>query len=43
MGDAAVRGVSGGERKRVTTLEMLVGPRRVLMMDEVGSEACAHT
>lgn len=25
----------GGERKRVTTAEMLVGPRKILMMDEV--------
>ena len=25
--DAVVRGVSGGERKRVTSAEMLVGPK----------------
>ncbi len=27
VGSAAVRGVSGGERKRVTSAEMLVGPK----------------
>ena len=27
IGDAVVRGVSGGERKRVTSAEMLVGPK----------------
>ncbi len=29
LGNAAVRGVSGGERKRVTTGEMLVGKTKV--------------
>ena len=28
VGDAMTRGVSGGEKKRLTTAEMLVGPRR---------------
>jgi ABC-type multidrug transport system ATPase subunit len=27
IGNAIVRGVSGGERKRVTSAEMLVGPK----------------
>ena len=27
VGNAIVRGVSGGERKRVTSAEMLVGPK----------------
>lgn len=27
VGSATVRGVSGGERKRVTSAEMLVGPK----------------
>ena len=27
VGNALVRGVSGGERKRVTSAEMLVGPK----------------
>lgn len=29
--------MSGGERKRVTTAEMVVGPRRVLLMDEIST------
>lgn len=29
--------MSGGERKRVTTGEMLVGNQRVLMMDEIST------
>ncbi|KAG2432130.1 hypothetical protein HXX76_009056 [Chlamydomonas incerta] len=37
VGDAMLRGVSGGERKRVTTAEMLVGPRRVLLLDEIST------
>ena len=32
-----LRGVSGGERKRVTTTEMLVGPKRMLMADEIST------
>lgn len=35
-----VRGVSGGERKRVTSGEMLVGNQRVLCMDEISTGAC---
>jgi ABC-type glutathione transport system ATPase component len=31
------RGVSGGERKRVTTAEMLVGHSRILAMDEIST------
>lgn len=34
---ANVRGVSGGERKRVTLAEMLVGQARVLAMDEISN------
>jgi ABC-type multidrug transport system ATPase subunit len=30
VGNAVVRGVSGGERKRVTSAEMLVGPKASL-------------
>lgn len=37
IGSAMVRGVSGGERKRVTTGEMLVGNQRVMMMDEIST------
>jgi energy-coupling factor transporter ATP-binding protein EcfA2 len=32
-----VRGVSGGEKKRVTTAEMLVGNQRFMAMDEIST------
>ncbi|KAL7994956.1 putative pleiotropic drug resistance protein PDR/CDR [Plasmopara halstedii] len=35
MGDERVRGVSGGEKKRVTTGEMTFGPHAVAMMDDI--------
>ncbi|XP_050238257.1 pleiotropic drug resistance protein 1-like isoform X2 [Mercurialis annua] len=37
VGDEMVRGISGGERKRVTTGEMLVGPAKALFMDEIST------
>ncbi|TMW67503.1 hypothetical protein Poli38472_011123 [Pythium oligandrum] len=37
VGDAMLRGVSGGERKRVTTGEMEFGNRNVLLMDEIST------
>ncbi|XP_044473463.1 ABC transporter G family member 34-like isoform X2 [Mangifera indica] len=37
IGDNMRRGVSGGQRKRVTTGEMLVGPAKVLLMDEIST------
>ncbi|KAG1346222.1 ABC transporter G family member 39 [Cocos nucifera] len=37
VGDAMLRGISGGQRKRVTTGEMLVGPARALFMDEIST------
>ncbi|XP_043709771.1 pleiotropic drug resistance protein 1-like [Telopea speciosissima] len=37
VGDQMLRGISGGQRKRVTTGEMLVGPARVLFMDEIST------
>ncbi|RLN87111.1 hypothetical protein BBJ28_00026902, partial [Nothophytophthora sp. Chile5] len=37
VGDAMIRGVSGGERKRVTTGEMEFGNKYVLMMDEIST------
>ncbi|CAL5206363.1 unnamed protein product [Lathyrus oleraceus] len=37
VGDGMIRGISGGQRKRVTTGEMLVGPVRVLFMDEIST------
>ncbi|KAK0585573.1 hypothetical protein LWI29_030700 [Acer saccharum] len=37
VGDDMRRGISGGQKKRVTTGEMLVGPAKVLMMDEIST------
>ncbi|KAL8202096.1 hypothetical protein R6Q57_011243 [Mikania cordata] len=37
VGDQMIRGISGGEKKRVTTGEMLVGPARVLFMDQIST------
>ncbi|CAJ1951217.1 unnamed protein product [Sphenostylis stenocarpa] len=37
MGDEMLRGISGGQRKRVTTGEMLVGPANALFMDEIST------
>lgn len=35
VGDDMRRGISGGQKKRVTTGEMLVGPAKVFFMDEI--------
>nr|GEU43666.1 pleiotropic drug resistance protein 1-like [Tanacetum cinerariifolium] len=35
VGDQMKRGISGGQKKRVTTGEMIVGPYKVLLMDEI--------
>ncbi|XP_024168667.1 pleiotropic drug resistance protein 1 isoform X2 [Rosa chinensis] len=37
VGDEMTRGISGGQKKRLTTGEMLVGPERVLLMDEISN------
>jgi ABC-type cobalamin/Fe3+-siderophores transport system ATPase subunit len=37
VGDGMTRGISGGERKRVTTGEIVVGPSKVLFMDEIST------
>ncbi|TVU10999.1 hypothetical protein EJB05_44557, partial [Eragrostis curvula] len=37
IGNELIRGISGGQRKRVTTGEMLVGPARTLFMDEIST------
>ncbi|KAK9755345.1 hypothetical protein RND81_01G018900 [Saponaria officinalis] len=37
VGDEMKRGISGGQKKRVTTGEMLVGPSKVLLMDEIST------
>ncbi|KAD2806219.1 hypothetical protein E3N88_39596 [Mikania micrantha] len=37
VGDAMRKGISGGQKKRVTTGEMLVGPANTLFMDEIST------
>ncbi|XP_051142945.1 ABC transporter G family member 31-like isoform X2 [Andrographis paniculata] len=37
VGNDMLRGVSGGQKKRVTTGEMVVGPRKTLFMDEIST------
>ncbi|KAF3635242.1 Pleiotropic drug resistance protein 1 [Capsicum annuum] len=37
VGDEMIRGVSGGQKKRVTTGEMIVGPCKALFMDEIST------
>ncbi|KAL2898951.1 ABC transporter G family member 31 [Bienertia sinuspersici] len=37
VGNDMNRGVSGGQRKRVTTGEMIVGPMKTLLMDEIST------
>ena len=37
VGDEMIRGISGGQKKRVTTGEMIVGPKQVLFADEIST------
>ncbi|KAK0607563.1 hypothetical protein LWI29_016774 [Acer saccharum] len=37
VGDAMRRGISGGQKKRLTTGELIVGPRKALFMDEISN------
>ncbi|KAJ6793163.1 putative ABC transporter G family member 31 [Iris pallida] len=37
VGDEMIRGISGGQKKRLTTGELLVGSARVLYMDEIST------
>ncbi|XP_054800906.1 ABC transporter G family member 39-like [Prosopis cineraria] len=37
VGNETRRGISGGQKKRVTTGEMLVGPAKALFMDEIST------
>ncbi|XP_050108515.1 pleiotropic drug resistance protein 1-like [Malus sylvestris] len=37
VGDNLIRGISGGQKKRLTTGEMLVGPAKALFMDEIST------
>ncbi|KAL6221183.1 hypothetical protein ACLB2K_008935 [Fragaria x ananassa] len=37
VGDEMLKGISGGQKKRLTSGELLVGPARVLFMDEIST------
>ncbi|KAA8542996.1 hypothetical protein F0562_021509 [Nyssa sinensis] len=37
VGDVMRKGISGGEKKRLTTGEMIIGPAKVLSMDEISN------
>ncbi|XP_010270957.1 PREDICTED: pleiotropic drug resistance protein 3-like [Nelumbo nucifera] len=37
VGDAMRRGISGGQKKRLTTGEMIVGPTKAFFMDEIST------
>ncbi|XP_028551888.1 ABC transporter G family member 44 isoform X1 [Dendrobium catenatum] len=37
IGDEMLRGISGGQKRRVTTGEMIVGPAQALLMDEISN------
>ncbi|KAL1827281.1 hypothetical protein ACET3Z_005693 [Daucus carota] len=37
VGNAMRRGISGGQKKRLTTGEMIIGPSKVLFMDEISN------
>ncbi|KAK7388759.1 hypothetical protein VNO78_23586 [Psophocarpus tetragonolobus] len=37
VGDEMLKGISGGQKKRLTTGELLIGPARVLFMDEIST------
>eukprot|EP00884_Botryococcus_braunii_P004769 jgi/Botrbrau1/14293/Bobra.0369s0007.1 len=37
IGNDMVRGISGGQRKRVSTGEMVVGPKKTLFLDEIST------
>eukprot|EP00891_Asterochloris_glomerata_P003325 jgi/Astpho2/3325/fgenesh1_pm.00054_%23_6_t len=37
VGDDVIRGVSGGQKKRVSTGDLMVGPFQVLLMDEIST------
>ncbi|KVH92050.1 AAA+ ATPase domain-containing protein [Cynara cardunculus var. scolymus] len=37
VGNEMIRGISGGQKKRVTTGEMMVGPTKTLFMDDIST------
>eukprot|EP00892_Ulva_mutabilis_P001385 jgi/Ulvmu1/11247/UM073_0019.1 len=43
VGNRMLTGISGGERKRLSTVELLAGPQRVLVLDEISTGLDAAT
>lgn len=43
MGDGAIRGISGGQKRRVTLGEMLMPPRSIKYMDAISNGLDAAT
>ncbi|KAL6781025.1 hypothetical protein ACKKBG_A09460 [Auxenochlorella protothecoides x Auxenochlorella symbiontica] len=43
VGNAMLRGISGGQKKRVTTGELVVGPARVIFADEISTGLDSNT
>eukprot|EP00898_Chlorokybus_atmophyticus_P004211 jgi/Chlat1/4791/Chrsp31S04779 len=43
VGNEMIRGISGGQKRRVTTAEMVVGPKKTLFMDEITTGLDAST
>ena len=37
VGDAMIRGISGGQKRRLTCGELLVGDRNLLLLDEIST------
>lgn len=37
VGDAMTRGISGGEKKRLSLAEMVLGPGKLLLLDEIST------
>lgn len=43
VGDASVRGISGGQKRRVTLGEMLMPPRTIKLLDSISNGLDAAT
>ncbi|KAL6573649.1 transcription factor [Orobanche hederae] len=43
VGDQMIRDISGGQKKRVTIGEMLVGPASALLLDEISTDLDSST
>jgi ABC-type multidrug transport system ATPase subunit len=42
VGNQMFRGISGGERKRLSTVELLVGSQSVFLLDEISTGLVRH-